>query len=63
MFTRESRLEPRKSLIISAKGLLQQYLPRAAVSRCSKQQPLFDHLVGADHQGQGHSDVERFGGF
>jgi hypothetical protein len=36
IFTRKSRLQPGEFLITSAKRLLQQYLPEAAVSRCSK---------------------------
>jgi hypothetical protein len=36
IFTRKSRLQPGEFLITSAKRLLQQYLPKAAASRCSK---------------------------
>jgi hypothetical protein len=35
IFTRKSRLPPREFLITSAKRLLQQYLPKPVVSRCS----------------------------
>ncbi len=35
IFTRKSRLQPGEFLVTSAKRLLQQYLPGAAVSRCS----------------------------
>ena len=31
--------------------------------QCSKYRLLFDHLVGAYHQGQGHFEAERLGGF
>jgi hypothetical protein len=37
IFTRKSRLQPGEFLIISAKRLLQQYLPKPVVSRRSKQ--------------------------
>src|SRR6516225_9336562 len=36
IFARKSRLKPRKFLIISAKRLLQQNLPKGDLSRCSK---------------------------
>jgi hypothetical protein len=39
IFTRKPHLQPGEFLISSAKRLLQQYLPKAAVSTCSKQQP------------------------
>ena len=41
IFTRKSRLKPGEFLITSAKGLLQQNLPGAVVSRCSKVQAQF----------------------
>src|SRR5215831_11957459 len=37
IFTRKSRRQPGEFLITSAERLLQQYLPEAAVSRCSEQ--------------------------
>jgi hypothetical protein len=46
-------------------GLLQQYLPLAAVSRCSNEcakPDLLDHLVGSGKQRRGHDEAERLGG-
>src|SRR5262245_36348684 len=43
-------------------GLLQQYLPRAAVSNRSKGSALFDHLIGAGEQRGRHFEAEHFGG-
>ena len=39
IFTRKSRLRPKEILITSAKRLLQQNLPGADASRCSKESP------------------------
>src|ERR1700738_139799 len=39
IFTRKSRVQPKEILITSAKRLLQQNLPKAVVSNCSKQHP------------------------
>src|SRR5213078_1084591 len=40
IFTRKSRLQPGEFLVTSAKRLLQQYLPKAAVSRQARECPL-----------------------
>src|ERR1700737_712901 len=53
IFTRKSRLKPGEFLMTSAKGLLQQNLPGADLSRCSNIAALpssLDHLVGAAEQ-------------
>jgi hypothetical protein len=57
--TRKSRLQPGEFLITSAKRLLQQYLPEAAVSNRSKTAALFDHLVGAREQRRRHFQANR----
>src|SRR5262245_54240274 len=49
IFTRKSRLQPREFLISSAKRVLQQYLPKAAVSNRSKAASL-KHLVSSREQ-------------
>src|SRR6516165_2463364 len=40
IFTRKSRLKPGEFLITSAKRLLQQYLPKGDITRCSKLAPI-----------------------
>src|SRR6202045_3406770 len=39
IFTRNPRVQPKEILITSAKRLLQQNLPEADISHCSKQHP------------------------
>src|SRR6516164_9156733 len=65
IFTRKSRLKPGKFSIVSAKGLLQQYLPIPDLSRCSKRRAderLLDDLVGGGEQRVRHRKAERLGG-
>src|SRR5262245_29706898 len=53
IFTWKSSVQPKEILIASAKRLLQQNLPIAALSRSSKRRRLFNHLVrdGESHLG------------
>src|SRR2546425_9339069 len=62
IFTRKSRLQPGEFLVTSAKRLLQQYLPEAAVNNRSKTVALFDHLVGAGEQRGWDFEAERLAG-
>src|SRR6516165_2514620 len=62
IFTRKSRVQPKEFLITSAKRLLQQYLPIADLSRCSKLSRLLEHLVGSLLEKPGHIEAERLGG-
>jgi hypothetical protein len=57
----KSRVQPKETLITSAKRLLQQNLPQP--DSCTPQQTasLFDHLVGDGEQRRRDSEAERSG--
>src|SRR5262245_62172230 len=62
IFTWKSPVQPKEILIASAKRLLQQNLPEAAVSGCSSASRLFDEFVGAVLELHRHVQSERFRG-
>src|SRR5215475_11988893 len=56
IFTGELPLRPGEFWIIRAKGLLQQNLPKAAVSRCSKKR-FNHHVVEREQHRRQHSET------
>src|SRR5262245_47314567 len=60
--TRKPHQPPLEFLTTCAKRLLQQNLPKPAVSNRSKPNSLFDHLIGADQHRCGKLDAEPLGG-